>query len=129
MLANIPRDRCGNLTSLGSVGHDHGACNPCPFWFKDVCLNGLACHHCHFIHDGQRPRRLRPSKQGRARLKKRLEPSSELVAMHQLPAQLAEAAAERGLRVATVAEQREQEEPEEQRPEEEETSPSTKMSL
>mmetsp|Transcript_80355 Transcript_80355/g.186589 ORF Transcript_80355/g.186589 Transcript_80355/m.186589 type:complete len:320 (-) Transcript_80355:111-1070(-) len=73
LLARIPRNERGELTSIGSIGHEAGQCNACPFWFKGVCLNGLACRNCHFLHDGQRPRRLRPSKQARERLRKRAQ--------------------------------------------------------
>jgi len=77
LLKEIPLDESGNLTSLGSLHHKEGECSPCQFWFKGVCINGLACNHCHFAHEGQRPRRLRPSKQGRLRMKKRSQQEGE----------------------------------------------------
>lgn len=102
ILAQIPRDEAGRLTSMGSVGHEDGDCTPCPFWFKGVCLRSLACRHCHFMHEGQRPRRLRPSKQGRQRLKKRMEENNpEQCSPMALAAKLQAAAEKAGLEVAT----------------------------
>uniref|UniRef100_A0A7S0AEE1 C3H1-type domain-containing protein n=1 Tax=Pyrodinium bahamense TaxID=73915 RepID=A0A7S0AEE1_9DINO len=115
LLARIPRNENGELTSIGSICHEVGGCNPCPHWFKGVCANGLACKHCHFLHDGQRPRRLRPSKQARARLRKRAQdcsaddmpeqkPSSGLPGYEpsQFAQQLALAADQAGLAVASA---------------------------
>ncbi|CAE8692856.1 unnamed protein product, partial [Polarella glacialis] len=66
---NIPQNEEGHVTSVGSVQHSKGTCSPCAYWFKGICKNGLACRHCHFLHDGQRSKRLRPSKQARQRQK------------------------------------------------------------
>lgn len=70
ILSNLPKDEAGRLTSLGSRGHEEGQCKPCAYWFKGLCKNGVACHNCHFVHEGQRPKRLRPSKQARMQLGK-----------------------------------------------------------
>jgi len=114
LLARIPRDELGHLTSIGSEGHEAGVCSPCQFWFKGVCINDLACQHCHFMHEGQRPRRLRPSKQGRQRLRKRLEHGGEEAPAgvpgcpkNELAEALAEAAKQEGLTVASAIEWRE----------------------
>jgi len=69
-LAHIPRDASGNLTSVGSIGHATGQCSPCAYWFKNICKYKVDCHYCHFIHPGQKSKRLRPSKQTRMRLRK-----------------------------------------------------------
>ncbi|CAJ1359474.1 unnamed protein product [Effrenium voratum] len=60
ILDGIPKDEAGRLTSFGSSAHGQGTCKPCAYWFKGCCQNGVACHNCHFIHEGQRPKRLRP---------------------------------------------------------------------
>lgn len=70
ILNNLPKDEAGRLTSLGSVPHEDGHCKPCAYWFKGLCKNGVACHNCHLVHEGQRPKRLRPSKQARMQLVK-----------------------------------------------------------
>lgn len=70
ILNNLPKDQAGRLTSLGSVLHEDGQCKPCAYWFKSLCKNGVACHNCHLVHEGQRPKRLRPSKQARMQLVK-----------------------------------------------------------
>uniref|UniRef100_A0A7S4RTG7 C3H1-type domain-containing protein n=1 Tax=Alexandrium monilatum TaxID=311494 RepID=A0A7S4RTG7_9DINO len=115
LLRQIPRDQCGNLTSLGSVAHEGGGCSPCQFWFKGVCAYGLACRQCHFLHEGQRPRRLRPSKHGRLRIKKRLqqEGGDEATGLpghgpNELAAKLSAAAEASGLRVTSALPLREQ---------------------
>jgi len=114
----IPRDQYGSLTSLGSIGHEEGECNPCQFWFKGVCINNLACHHCHFMHEGQRPRRLRPSKHDRLRLKKRMlqEGGDETGGLpghsaNELAAKLNDAAHVFGLEVASAMQFRGQQNP------------------
>lgn len=65
----VPRDENGEPTSIGSVGHEQGACKPCLFAHAAVgCLNGVACDFCHIPHKrknlprpckGQRDRRFR----------------------------------------------------------------------
>jgi len=77
LLGRVPRNPEGDLTSLGSMGHQEDSCVPCPFWFKGACVYGVACKHCHFAHEGQKPRRLRPSKHGRERQRQRLEKERE----------------------------------------------------
>lgn len=66
VLSSIPKNEFGHLTSMGSCQHDT-SCTPCAYWFKGICKNGLACQSCHFVHDGQRAKRLRPSKLARER--------------------------------------------------------------
>lgn len=70
VLSSIPRNEFGHLTSMGSCQHDT-SCTPCAYWFKGICKNGLACQSCHFVHDGQRTKRLRPSKLARERYRSR----------------------------------------------------------
>jgi len=60
------------LASRGSAGHAEGTCKPCAYWFKGCCAHGTACRHCHLPHDGQKPKRLRPSKQARQRMRNRM---------------------------------------------------------
>mmetsp|Transcript_78125 Transcript_78125/g.197241 ORF Transcript_78125/g.197241 Transcript_78125/m.197241 type:complete len:285 (+) Transcript_78125:133-987(+) len=69
LLAKVPTNQNGEMTSVGSIGHSEGKCNPCAYWFKGVCAHGVTCRHCHFMHEGQRGKRLRPSKLTRQRLK------------------------------------------------------------
>jgi len=53
------------VTTVGSVGHDDGACKPCIFWTKHQCSNGYECPFCHLSHKGQKTVRNRPSKKTR----------------------------------------------------------------
>jgi len=66
-LAGVPINERGELTSVGSASHRSGQCKPCAYWFKGACSHGILCRHCHFIHAGQKFKRLRPSKQRRQR--------------------------------------------------------------
>jgi len=77
LFGQIPRDEDGRLTSIGSISHEVGACHPCAFWFKGVCGNAALCRSCHYVHAGQRGRRLRRSKQARKRMKDRLQEARE----------------------------------------------------
>lgn len=70
-LTAIPRNDLGELTSLGSILHAESACSPCAYWFKGICKYGLLCTYCHFVHEGQKCKRLRPSKQARMRLRRK----------------------------------------------------------
>jgi len=70
ILARIPRDESGRLASVGSINHGAGSCSPCAYWFKGICKYSIACHYCHYIHAGQKSKRLRPSKQTRMRLRR-----------------------------------------------------------
>jgi len=70
LLQQIPRDE-GALTSIGSVSHWAGDCRPCIFWFRDACTKGLSCAHCHFLHRGQKHKKIKPSRS--TRLKRRAE--------------------------------------------------------
>mmetsp|Transcript_36323 Transcript_36323/g.104375 ORF Transcript_36323/g.104375 Transcript_36323/m.104375 type:complete len:335 (+) Transcript_36323:75-1079(+) len=69
LLAEVPRNSEGEVTSVGSIGHFEGKCSPCVYWFKGVCSRGVTCRQCHFIHDGQKGKRLRPSKHTRQRMR------------------------------------------------------------
>eukprot|EP00747_Dinoflagellata_sp_TGD_P165305 gnl/TRDRNA2_/TRDRNA2_186401_c0_seq1.p1 gnl/TRDRNA2_/TRDRNA2_186401_c0~~gnl/TRDRNA2_/TRDRNA2_186401_c0_seq1.p1 ORF type:complete len:488 (-),score=55.50 gnl/TRDRNA2_/TRDRNA2_186401_c0_seq1:64-1422(-) len=63
-----PEDTNGEFPSVGSEKHVSGECLPCVYWFKGICANGKDCRHCHFLHEGQKNKRIRPSKQTRQRL-------------------------------------------------------------
>jgi len=52
LLAQIPRNEEGEISSLGSAKHDLRECLPCVFWFKKQCAKGLLCDYCHFRHKG-----------------------------------------------------------------------------
>lgn len=69
-LACIPRNANGELSSVGSIHHPTGACTPCAYWFKGLCKYSICCHYCHFAHNGQKSKRLRPSKQTRMRIRR-----------------------------------------------------------
>lgn len=71
ILAGIPRDVSGELTSIGSLQHAGKACVPCAYWFKGICKYSILCHYCHIVHAGQKSKRLRPSKQTRLRMSKK----------------------------------------------------------
>jgi len=71
LLAQVPRNQAGALTSVGSIGHENGTCRPCAYWFKGICARDIVCMHCHLTHEGQKSKRLRPSKQARARMRAR----------------------------------------------------------
>jgi len=60
----MPRD----VPSIGSAGHDLLDCKPCLFWYEGSCNKGRQCLFCHIPHDLDAVRRVRPSKQTRARL-------------------------------------------------------------
>ncbi|CAK9069451.1 Uncharacterized protein SCF082_LOCUS34773 [Durusdinium trenchii] len=62
LISKLPKDQSGCVTSLGSLFHKEGQCKPCAYWFKGQCKNGICCHNCHLVHQGQRPKRLRPGK-------------------------------------------------------------------
>eukprot|EP00746_Dinoflagellata_sp_MGD_P065614 gnl/MRDRNA2_/MRDRNA2_27320_c0_seq1.p1 gnl/MRDRNA2_/MRDRNA2_27320_c0~~gnl/MRDRNA2_/MRDRNA2_27320_c0_seq1.p1 ORF type:complete len:386 (-),score=78.25 gnl/MRDRNA2_/MRDRNA2_27320_c0_seq1:601-1662(-) len=47
----IPFDDEGNLTSLGSILHAHGACQPCIFMKRDRCHKKDLCLYCHHPHE------------------------------------------------------------------------------
>lgn len=70
VLAQIPRNATNELSSAGSIHHAAGTCTPCAYWFKGICKYGISCLYCHFAHNGQRSKRLRPSKQTRVRIRK-----------------------------------------------------------
>lgn len=68
-LRQIPRDADGRLTSVGTIHHAAEACSPCLFWFKGACTKGLRCSYCHLKHQGQKNKRIRPSKAARQRMR------------------------------------------------------------
>lgn len=70
ILAGIPRDASGELTSVGSLQHACKSCAPCAYWFKGICKYSILCNYCHLVHEGQKIKRLRPSKQTRLRMRK-----------------------------------------------------------
>jgi hypothetical protein len=71
VLQQIPRNDDGQITSVGSFGHqgDGSQCAPCVFWFKNSCGKGINCAYCHFRHEGQKTKRIRPSKKTREKMK------------------------------------------------------------
>mmetsp|Transcript_9685 Transcript_9685/g.30139 ORF Transcript_9685/g.30139 Transcript_9685/m.30139 type:complete len:316 (-) Transcript_9685:51-998(-) len=71
LLRQIPRNAEGEMTSVGSVLHATGECSPCVFWFKNSCSKSIKCSYCHFMHRGQKNKRIRPSKQTRMQMKGR----------------------------------------------------------
>jgi len=71
-LQQIPRNEEGQITSVGSILHSEGddsQCAPCVFWFKNSCGKGINCAYCHFRHEGQKSKRIRPSKKTRDKMK------------------------------------------------------------
>jgi len=74
--ANVRRNDKGQLTSIGSAGHET-SCKPCLFVFTKVgCQNGMFCTFCHFKH--KRENRPRPCKGKRNRFRKLLEEMEKL---------------------------------------------------
>jgi len=57
----------GTWASVGSLRHEAGTCSPCAYWFKGLCKFGIECRYCHMVHEGQKSKRLRPSKCQRLR--------------------------------------------------------------
>jgi hypothetical protein len=55
--------------SIGSSKHHTGECSPCVFWLKRSCVKGVECDYCHMQHQGQKYKRIRPSKRTRRRLR------------------------------------------------------------
>lgn len=65
----IPVDEKGMATSIGSINHASGGCNPCLFMLtNDGCSNGILCNFCHFQH--KRKTKPRPCKGKRDRYRK-----------------------------------------------------------
>lgn len=73
LLEQIPKDEQGELTSIGSFKHEAGTCAPCLFWFNSVCSKELRCQYCHFRHEGQKKKRIRPSKKTRLQMRAEAE--------------------------------------------------------
>lgn len=74
VLDQIPRDKEGGLTSVGSIKHAEGECAPCLFWHRKACVKGIRCTYCHIAHEGLQKKRIRPCKQTRKRLREGKEP-------------------------------------------------------
>lgn len=70
--AQIPFDRKGELTSLGSIDHALGNCIPCLYWFQSQCSRSVDCTYCHIAHPGQKKKRIRPSKKTRLNIERTL---------------------------------------------------------
>eukprot|EP00931_Biecheleriopsis_adriatica_P070944 TRINITY_DN4477_c0_g1_i3.p1 TRINITY_DN4477_c0_g1~~TRINITY_DN4477_c0_g1_i3.p1 ORF type:complete len:365 (+),score=29.73 TRINITY_DN4477_c0_g1_i3:135-1229(+) len=64
LLSLVPINTDGGPSSVGSFKHP-GSCSPCNFWFKGLCSKGVRCTYCHFRHEGQKSKRIRPSKNTR----------------------------------------------------------------
>ena len=79
LLLQIPRNEAGELTTVGSIGHGKPGveCNPCSYWFKGMCILGVQCQHCHFLHEGQKSKRLRPNKSMRAKMRSIMRAGAE----------------------------------------------------
>lgn len=70
LLEKIPRNDQQLLTSIGSIGHNMDIqCRPCLFWFRGRCSKGILCEFCHFVHEGQRPKRIRAAKNTRLKMR------------------------------------------------------------
>lgn len=67
-IAQIPLDESGELSSIGSISHGAGRCQPCLFWFQATCGKGVRCSYCHLRHPGQKKKRIRMSKKVRLEL-------------------------------------------------------------
>lgn len=63
--AQIPFDKRGERTSIGSIDHAAGNCIPCLYWFQAQCPRNVHCTYCHIAHPGQKKKRIRPSKKTR----------------------------------------------------------------
>eukprot|EP00930_Biecheleria_cincta_P077452 TRINITY_DN6474_c0_g1_i3.p1 TRINITY_DN6474_c0_g1~~TRINITY_DN6474_c0_g1_i3.p1 ORF type:complete len:341 (+),score=53.46 TRINITY_DN6474_c0_g1_i3:89-1111(+) len=68
LLSMVPLNDEGERASLGSLKHPD-RCSPCIFWFRDVCTRGVQCEYCHFRHQGQKKKRIRPSKNTRMQMR------------------------------------------------------------
>jgi len=71
LLNLIPRGPQGELRSAGSLlhGKENTTCKPCVLWFQNKCSNDFYCTYCHIAHEGQKVKRIRPSKSTRLREK------------------------------------------------------------
>jgi hypothetical protein len=72
LLEKIPRNEHQQLTSIGSIGHsivNDVQCRPCLFWFRGRCSKGILCEFCHYVHEGQRPKRIRAAKNTRLKMR------------------------------------------------------------
>eukprot|EP00929_Paragymnodinium_shiwhaense_P030732 TRINITY_DN17365_c0_g1_i1.p1 TRINITY_DN17365_c0_g1~~TRINITY_DN17365_c0_g1_i1.p1 ORF type:complete len:362 (-),score=66.93 TRINITY_DN17365_c0_g1_i1:161-1246(-) len=75
ILQKIPMDQNGNYLTVGSINHPE-SCSPCIFWFKGECSKGIGCSFCHYVHEGQKKKRIRMSK--RSRLQRRAQAQAAL---------------------------------------------------
>lgn len=52
-----------DVPSVGSVGHSHGRCVPCGFFWKTRgCVNGSMCEYCHLCDAREKKRRQKAKK-------------------------------------------------------------------
>merc|ERR1712160_214506 len=73
LIAKVPKNEDGVLTSIGSIKHEPEAatCKPCIFFAtKKGCKSGIYCWHCHLGHKFKK--RPRPCKGKRERTRKLL---------------------------------------------------------
>jgi len=69
VLASIPRDENGQISSVGAIPHETGTCKPCLFVHTRIgCQNGVECDFCHLSH--RRKSKPRPCKGKRDRYRK-----------------------------------------------------------
>eukprot|EP00931_Biecheleriopsis_adriatica_P039899 TRINITY_DN2281_c0_g1_i1.p1 TRINITY_DN2281_c0_g1~~TRINITY_DN2281_c0_g1_i1.p1 ORF type:complete len:407 (+),score=112.92 TRINITY_DN2281_c0_g1_i1:98-1222(+) len=55
VLAKIPRDDQGKLSSVGSLKHSAGGCSPCVYFSsRGSCNMGIKCGYCHLQHEGEK---------------------------------------------------------------------------
>jgi len=57
------------LPSLGSAGHQVGACKPCAFFNTKGCENGLECKFCHLCEVGEKKKRRKEKLQFRSSIR------------------------------------------------------------
>jgi len=50
------------LPTVGSAGHQLGACKPCAFLYTKGCGNGVQCQFCHLCEPGEKKRRAKDKK-------------------------------------------------------------------
>merc|ERR1719450_888319 len=73
LLLRVPTDENGELTSVGAILHDEGACRPCVFAHNErkACENGTHCTFCHIPHAAKK--RMRFCKKKRMEMKRLAE--------------------------------------------------------
>lgn len=63
------------LPSYGSSGHSIGACKPCLFWYRGLCVKGERCQYCHIQHAVADVKKIKPSKNTRSLMRQRFDHS------------------------------------------------------